>query len=554
MPPDNKLQFDILRQKAEKKLQKNKDFEIPNSFSESEFLKIHHELELHKIELQMQQEELFNSKVNLEYKEKFVHLFDYSPTAYIALSKDGDIMELNYCAANKLGKQRLKLIKSRFGFFISEDTRPIFNTFFERIFKDKKRQTCDVVLTITPDYHINIQLIGTFEEKSNQCFLTIINIKNRIELNLINSKNTSALEKLNSDQALFFAIIAHDLRGSFTSISGLSHILMKNISKYDLDKIENYVSQINQSSTNSSKLLEDLLIWANVESGKLVFNPQQLNCKTILKEVLELYNPTLNEKKIKLNYFVEEDLLLFADSNMLMSILRNLISNAIKYSNKGGEINISAVHSDSCITITVADSGIGIETKKLEKLFCFTQNQSTMGTIGEKGTGIGLMLCKEFIELHKGHIWAESEIGIGSKFHFSLNHKEKSTDIKRLNWKNKSILFVDDELVNNILIQDLLEDTQVTIAFAINGEKAVELSANNHFDIIIMDINMPTMNGFEATTEIRKFNSNIIIVAHTSNIPKQEEYISAGFTDYLQKKGNQKNMLKLITKYLESKN
>jgi signal transduction histidine kinase len=404
MKIDIKLQSNILRQKAEKKLKETKDFEIQNSFSEAEFLKIHHELEVHKIELEMQQEELFYSKINLEFKEQFVNLFDYAPTAYISLSKDGDIMELNYCAANKLRKERLKLLNNRFGFFISEDTRAIFNTFFERIFKNKKRQTCEVILSLTRDYQFHAQLIGTFEEKSNQCFLTIITIKDRLESNLITIKDTSKLEKLNSDKALFLAIIAHDLRSAFTSITGLSHILMKNISKYDLDKIENYVSQIDQSSADSSKLLEDLLIWANVQSGILEFNPQKLNCKRIFTEVTELYNHILNGREIKLNFFIDEDLFLFADSNMLLTILRNLISNAIKYSNNGGEINISAVHSDSVITFTVADAGVGFDVIKLEKIFDLTETYSTKGTLGAKGTGLGLMLCKKFIELHKGRI------------------------------------------------------------------------------------------------------------------------------------------------------
>jgi signal transduction histidine kinase len=551
MKKDNKLQADTLRQRAEKELIKNKDFVIQSFLTEAESLKIQYELEVLKIELEMQHEQLFYSKVNVEFKEKFVNLFDYSPTAYIALSKDGDIVELNYCAANKLGKERLKLIKSRFGFFISEDTRPVFNVFFDRVIKNKKRETCKVILNTAPHSNRHAKLIGTFEEKSNQCFLTIIDIKDEVESSILTSKNTSELEKSNSDKALFLAIIAHDLRSSFTSITGLSHILMKNISKYNLDNIETYVSQINQSSINSSKLLENLLIWANVQSGQIEFNPQKLNCKTIFREVIELYNPILNERKIKLNFFIDEDLALFADSNMLLTIIRNIISNAIKYSNNGGEINISAVHSDSVITITVADTGIGFDIIKLEKIFDLSEAYSTKGTLGDKGTGLGLMLCKKFIELHKGNIWAESEIGIGSKFHFSLNQREKTTDIKTINWKHKSILFVDDESVTNILIQDLLEDTKVNIRFAINGEQAVKLSTNNHFDIIIMDINMPIMNGFEATTEIRKFNSNIIIIAHTSNILNREEYISAGFTDYLQKQGNQKNMLKLITKYLE---
>ena len=547
MKTDPKSESEILRQKAEEKLNERK-----GSISETDNLKLINELQVHQIELEMQNEELVLAREQaILAKEKYANLFDFAPSGYITLSKESEIIELNFCAASMLCKERSRLIKNRFDLFVSVDSRPIFNSFFERMFTNKTKETCEVILIIDCNLPIHVHLIGIVDKKSDQCLLTIINITDRKQADLIISKQTKELQKLNSDKDRFISILGHDLRSPFVSMMGFSDLLVKNIRKYDIDKIESYANQINQSTKKGFNLLENLLVWANAQSGKLAFNPQKLNLKTIYTLVVETLNPIANEKNITINYFEEKDLIVFADTNMLQTILRNLISNAIKFTNKGGKINISAIKSDSFVTVTVSDNGIGIEYSNIGKIFDLTKIYSTKGTAEEKGTGLGLILCKEFVEIHGGNIWVESEIGKGSKFHFSLSQIEKSTITKMLDWKHKKILFVDDELMTHILIEADLEDTEVQITFANNGKEAVNLCKNNRYDIIIMDINMPVMNGYEATTEIRKLNKDIVIIAHTGNVLKREDCIAVGFTNYLQKSGNQENLLQLLIEYFE---
>lgn len=236
---------------------------------------------------------------------------------------------------------------------------------------------------------------------------------------IINQKNNE-LEKLNADKDLFMSILAHDLKSPFNSILGYLGLLTENIHTYDINDIENQLSIINNSAQSVYNLLDAILMWINSESGKLPFEPQILNIKTICSNTLETLKSLANSKAIAIDYFVEENITAFADSNMLKTILRNLISNAIKFTNRGGRITINAEKVESDIIITVSDSGIGISPETQNKLFKISQIHTSRGTADESGTGLGLLLCKEFVNKNGGEIWVESELGKGSTFKFTV--------------------------------------------------------------------------------------------------------------------------------------
>jgi signal transduction histidine kinase len=413
---------ETLRKKAEKKLEERKKKTRKSSISETENLKTIHELQVYQIELEMQNEELLLAKEQVDLlKEKYIHLYDFASLGYLTLTKYVEITELNFCAASLLGNERSALIKNRFDLFISIETRPVFNSFINEILVHKKKTTCEVILNIDSDFPIHVQLIGIMEEKNDQIFLTLLNITERKKADLIIEQQNKELRKLNTDKDGFMAILGHDLRSPFMSILGFSELLLKNFQHYDLKKIETYASYINQSTKKGFKLLDDLLLWGNTQSGHLAFHPQKLNFQSLFTEVVETLTPIANSKNITLNYTDEINLTVFADTNMLQTILRNLISNAIKFTNQGGKINVSVLKNASSVTISVTDNGIGIDASAIKKLFNLSEMNSTQGTAGEDGSGLGLILCKEFVLLHNGAIWAESELGKGSTFHFTLN-------------------------------------------------------------------------------------------------------------------------------------
>jgi PAS domain S-box-containing protein len=273
----------------------------------------------------------------------------------------------------------------------------------ELLLKEKNEE----IETQNEEYlQINEELTQTNEE--------LIITKKQIE------KNNQELTKLNADKDRFISILAHDLKSPFNSILGFLFLLTENIRKYDIDKIEKQIHIINNSAQNTYKLLEDILIWVKANSGKIPFEPQTLNFANICTDIIENFKLTAKAKNITIKYTENENINIYADINMIHTILRNLISNAIKFTNNGGRINIYGELNNSTVTISVSDNGIGIDSDTLTKLFDISHKITTQGTAKEIGTGLGLLLCKEFIEKHDGKIWVESKVGKGSEFKFTI--------------------------------------------------------------------------------------------------------------------------------------
>ena len=227
-------------------------------------------------------------------------------------------------------------------------------------------------------------------------------------------------KKLNADKDRFLSILAHDLRNPFNSLLGFSELLLKNLHKYDIEKIEKQLTYIYQTAHETYNLLEDLLLWSKAQSGKLTLEPQKIVFDEIYDEIISKMKSQAAAKGISINCFETEKTILLADLNMLKTVLRNLISNAIKFTNKNGHIIIYTEKGHKSATVIVSDNGIGIEKGNQSKLWDFTKPFSTRGTAHEKGTGFGLLVCKEFVEKHSGKIWVESELGKGSDFKFTM--------------------------------------------------------------------------------------------------------------------------------------
>jgi PAS domain S-box-containing protein len=249
---------------------------------------------------------------------------------------------------------------------------------------------------------------------------TYVEITERKKVELALKESEAKLHQLNADKDRFISILSHDLKSPFNNLLGLSELLTKNLHKYDIDKIENFVINIHQSVQSTVNLLDDILTWARAQQGSIPFKPQNLSLRDVCNDVLMTLHPTASAKNIVIKCLAEDHLNVFADIDMLKTVLRNLVSNAIKFTNTGGAIRITAEQKDSNVTISVSDNGIGIPPENLAKLFDISEVLTTKGTAKETGTGLGLLLCKEFVEKHGGKIWVESEIGKGSDFRFTL--------------------------------------------------------------------------------------------------------------------------------------
>ena len=228
------------------------------------------------------------------------------------------------------------------------------------------------------------------------------------------------LRELNATKDKLFSIIAHDLRSPFNNIVSLCEILNMVRENSEIEKSETYLGLINSTAKNTLVLLENLLDWARSQSGHIIFKSEKINIATVFEEILELSSSLAQTKGITINVSKSEEIEVFSDTKILKTIVRNLISNAIKYSQPGGNINISVIKEVSEIKITISDTGVGMDDRTLKNLFGITTNTPLPGTLNEKGSGFGLVLCKEFVEKLGGKIWVESEKGKGSDFKFTL--------------------------------------------------------------------------------------------------------------------------------------
>jgi Signal transduction histidine kinase len=231
---------------------------------------------------------------------------------------------------------------------------------------------------------------------------------------------TSELQELNVSKDKFFSIIAHDLKNPFQTIIGFSEMLKEEMKDGDNAAGQNYAGLINASAIQTFRLLENLLEWANSQRGKVTFSPVSINLRELVNEEFGVLIDMAKGKNIELKSSFDDSLTFIADKNMINTILRNLISNAIKFTHKNGKVELKAIINNKQVEISVSDNGIGMKNETMAKLFRLDGNLSTRGTENEKGTGLGLFLCKEFVEKHGGRIWVESEYGKGSTFKFTL--------------------------------------------------------------------------------------------------------------------------------------
>ncbi len=288
--------------------------------------------------------------------------------------------------------------------------------------KQKKWEEIDSLNTSVLMMHQQIKSkIQALEEAKTKLEKNEERLRNHnIELDKKVEERTIELNKLLKDKDRFITILGHDLKSPFNSILGILNLLENNLQNLSFDQIEKHVTMMHKSAQNVYKLLEDILLWARAQSGKLPFFLENLVLVNLLNETIDYFEPAIREKEHNIQLFIQKDVLVFADRNMLQTILRNLIFNAIKFTNKNGEISIYAEQSDAEVIVTVSDTGIGIEKDKFEKLFDNSEIITSPGTNQEKGTGLGLLICKEFTEIHGGKIWVESELNKGSDFKFTV--------------------------------------------------------------------------------------------------------------------------------------
>jgi two-component system, sensor histidine kinase and response regulator len=539
----------LLRQKAEEQ-HKNKSTGKSGSRTEADTRRLLYELEVHQIELEMQNQELIESEEkSRQANEKFTSLYDFAPMGYFTLGPDCRIHGLNLSGARMAGIERFLLQNVDFRNYVARESLNSFNEFIHKIFENDTKQVCKVKLIRDDNSSMFVHIEGVLSIEDQSCSLTVLDISEResaevklrnsemryrrlfetsqtgilifdihtgrvvdvnpylikllgfsyevllekqlceiglfkdmedtrkffsnlrlndfiqfedkqlknVEGRLINveviinsyqvdqenvfqfnirditlrkraedklKENEIRLSELNATKDKFFSIIAHDLKSPFTSIIGFSSLILEMVHKKNYKELEKYAQIIESSSWKAMNLLTNLMEWSRSQTGKLAFNPENLDLCKLVNIVTDLLNDAASQKSITITNNIPQKFMVYADISLLSTIMRNLISNGLKFTDKGGKIEIYGVRTASESVISFTDNGIGISKENIAKLFRIDANHSTTGTHGEEGTGLGLLLCNDFVEKHGGKMRVESEEHKGSTFSFTLINKD----------------------------------------------------------------------------------------------------------------------------------
>ncbi|MCD4683257.1 MAG: tetratricopeptide repeat protein [Bacteroidales bacterium] len=292
-----------------------------------------------------------------------------------------------------------------------------------RALKGQKTPTRNQLKYIRKDGKVRwIETQGTIiDYNGSQAILVVaIDVTERKETESILIESEKQLQNVNAMKDKFFSIIAHDLKNPFNAILGFSNLLYEAYDNFDEKQRKNFIKNICEASENTFKLLQNLLEWSRTQTGNIEYNPVLIDISVLVKENISELKSAATNKKLKIFSKIHSPTNVFADENMVKVVVRNLLSNAIKFTKPGGKVEFTFSDKGDFIEICVADTGIGIESKNLKRLFRIDDQFKTPGTLEEQGSGLGLILCKEFVEKNGGKIWAESNFESGSKFKFTL--------------------------------------------------------------------------------------------------------------------------------------
>ena len=510
------------------------------------------------------EEELKNSE--LKFRELFevnsdgITIFNISPAG------PSIILDMNENAAKMVGysKDEMKL------FSPNDIEKDVTQAKMEERMHDlisKGFSNFETIIKHKDGHEIDVEIKVMMVNYNNQPALMNIvrDITDRKNSEIQLQKYAIELGKQIAEKDKFFSIIAHDLRGPFNGFLELTELMASGSSGMSMEDIQKIAGIMKKSATNLFRLLGNLLEWSRMQRGITTYDPMPIILSSKIYEITSLAEEAASKKGIAIYYNIPKDLVVFADENMLEGILRNLVTNAVKYSNAGGIVTVSAKYvPGDTVEFSIKDTGIGMSSTTVDNLFTLDVNTSRKGTAGELSTGLGLMICKDFIEKHHGILRIESVVGIGSTFFFTIPGRIQSAPNKISSYpvtdttsdpvRKLNILIAEDEETSDLLISIALSKISRECYHAKTGLEAITICrVHPDIDLIIMDIKMPEMDGYEATRQIRLFNKNVIIIAQTAFAftNDREKSLEAGCNDYIAKPISQTELMEIIRKHVK---
>ncbi len=515
----------------------------------------------------------------LEDSELFLsNIMDSAADGIVTINEKGLIQTFNQAAEKLFGYDRSEVIGKNVSVLASEphssNHDKYLNNYLTTGIPKVLNKTAEVMAVRKDGTKLPVSLrVGEVKFKNYRIFTGLIqDITERKQSEEMMIKAKDEAESAVKIKAEFLANMSHEIRTPMNAIIGMTSLALD----CDLDKKQkNYIQKANIAAQNLLGIINDILDFSKVEAGKLSLSPEHFELKEIISNTLHLINIIAKEKGLKTKVKIDKNVpkVFYADSLRLGQVLTNIANNAVKFSHYGGEITLAVslkeeIDDDVLIEFLVSDQGIGISDENREKLFqSFSQAESsTQRQFG--GTGLGLAISQKITHLMGGDIWVESEEGVGSTFGFTVRMKksdETAIVADKLNseaklefvtekLKGSKILLVEDNELNQELALDLLEGKGIVVKIANNGLEALEILEVENFDCVLMDCQMPVMDGYEATRKIReqeKFK-DLPILSMTANIMSGdiEKALKVGMNDNIAKPINPEEMFTTITKWI----
>ncbi len=514
-----------------------------------------HELLIQAEEMKMLISDVTAQKLLAKYS---LSLIEASHDPLFAIGTDGKITDMNNASIKVTGVSRRKLIGSDFHDYFTEPekARAVYLQIFDKGF------VVDFPLTIKDGVLTKVLFNGSVYKDEKGIVLGVVMVarditeQKRFENELIESKNKAEQATLKAEESTklkeaFLANMSHEIRTPMNAIIGFSDILFKSQLQA---KEKEYVKIIKYSGENLLTIINDILDISKLDSGMMAFEESNFSVKETLSSINEMLIEKAKEKNLELQFTCDDDVPenLLGDPTRLIQIIINLAGNAIKFTEQGN-VNVHAkVHevknSLVLLEFTISDTGIGIQEEKLGHIFERFRQAESHTTRKYGGTGLGLSIAKQLVELQGGQLSVKSKFKKGSVFTFFIPYKKttyeapknrviekkyNSEELSRLN-----ILLVEDNQLNVKLILSLFIAKKLNLQVAENGSVCIEKLKKNNFDIILMDMEMPVMNGYETTTIIReKLKNNVPIIAMTANAMsgEKERCLNLGMNDYISK-------------------
>lgn len=513
-----------------------------------------------------------NAENTLQIREqKYRSIIDNMNLGLLEVDSAENIIFANQCFCEMCGYQLEEILGKRAAQIFAkgenielmerknEASRKGSSNAYEIVVKNKRGQVRWWLVSGAPRYNDNGELVGSIGIHLD------ITAQKQLELELTISREQA--EQSTRSKELFLANMSHEIRTPMNAILGMSNQLAKT----PLDKKQTfYLDTISSASENLLVIINDILDLSKIEAGKLSLEKIAFEPKEVIKRAMQVLSHKAEEKGLSLTNSIFDSGLssvFIGDPYRINQILLNIISNAIKFTEKGSvdllfEM-ITETVSNQTVRITVKDTGIGMDADFKKSLFeKFTQEEASV-TRQYGGTGLGMSICKELIELMNGEINVESEKGVGTAISFIITFpkgiaenlpSKESFVANEAMLKGKTILVVDDNEINRLVATTILVNYGAETVEASNGKESIEFLANNKVDLVLMDVQMPVMNGFEAAKHIRfNIDSALPIIALTANAIKGDNLkcITAGMNDYLAKPFKEEDLLKMISGILK---